>query len=371
MTMGVLFVHCDSRPERGETEEAVVTFDQKAQALSDTAAARIFMDPAYLTLHGALIGEIERILDWGDRYVIFDRKQSCVYLFDTTGQLIRQVGRQGKGPQEYIRISGVALANDTLVLYADNPNKMLCYDRQGQFVREYPVDRRFCFLEGMAYGGTGCFYGVQPANRGASGHTIGVIGPTGTADYLPFSDWPAPLVGGLIVTAADSNRIWISRPFDPYLYRVDGSHPEPEAFLRFDFGTGNFSHGYATGVEDFDLVMKAMKERVVLHCASVCQIGRWLMLRAMPDYWLLDPDSRTARKIDRIDAGGGLVVYARSYVPIEYQTRKIAVQIDPIDIEQRIEQGALERTPTIDSLLRINRKDQNPILVLFHIPENL
>lgn len=366
-----LCVGCGSQPESKGTTPIVITMDQEAEPLQDSAAARIFTAPSYLTLHGALIGEIERILDWGDRYVIFDRKQSGVYLFDTTGNLIRKVGRQGKGPQEYIRVSGVALTNDSLALYADEPNKMMYYDREGLFIREHPVDNRFRFLEGIAYGGSGQFYGVQPANRGASGYTIGTIDENATADYLPFNDWPAPVVGGLVVTAADSNRIWISRPFDPCVYRVEAASAAPEPQFVLDFGKGNFSTGYAAGMEDFDLIMKAMKERVVLHCASVCQVGHYVMLRAMPDYWLLDPNSRTAQKIDRIDAGGGLVVYARRYIPVEYQTRKIAIQVDPFDLKQQIEQGELKRTPTIDSLLRIDQESSNPILVLFRVSENV
>lgn len=160
-------------PRASDADDAqvpTVRLSMDEAPLADTVAGRLFRNPSYVTLRGRMLGSISQLLDWRDRYVIFDRKQNYVYLFDTTGQFIRQVGQVGKGPREYVRLSGVALAGDTLVLYADQPNKLMYYDRVGDFLGERPIARRYCFLEGIGYGGADDrVYGVMPANRGGFG----------------------------------------------------------------------------------------------------------------------------------------------------------------------------------------------------------
>lgn len=357
------------QPTKNTASPTVVRIDRNTEPLAADTVAAIFTSPSYVVLKGALLGDPKRILRWDDKYVIHDRKQNRVYLFDTTGQLIRQVGQQGKGPREYIQVSGTAIHNDQLVLYADRPSKLMFFDRQGEFLNEKPLGNEYCFTEGIVSGGDGCLYGVMTGNRGDNGHTAFRIQDDGIVPLLPYEQWPASVTGGTVMTAADKGTIWLSRPFDYNIYRIDPETNEPESAFRLDFGSGNMPERYAEGVDDFDLIMRANKEKIVLHCAKPCQVGRYLLLSTMPDYWLLDTDNGTVRKIGDIPADGGANVHARNYFPIEYQTDRIAITIDPLRTEDAIEKGEIARTPVLDSLLKANSEFQNPILVVYTIAQ--
>lgn len=340
--------------------------------LADTAAGRLFRHPEYVILRGPMLGSISQLLDWDDRYAIFDRKQNYVYLFDTSGQLIRRVGQVGKGPREYVRLSGVALAGDTLVLYADQPNKLMYYDRAGDFLGERPVAQRYCFLEGIGRGGAdGSIYGVMPANRRASGHTVVRLTEDATdgADFLPFEDWPAAVTAGAILTAADSGVLWISRPFDNRVYRVDRTNREPQAVFRLDFGAGNLPAGYTEGIDDYDLILKASKEGIVFHAARPCQLGDRLLIGTFGNYFLIDLADGTARKVETIAAGDGIEGQFWSYLPMEYQSRRLVLQLIPERARALAEQGRMTIAPPMDSLLRANAELENPILMMYELAD--
>lgn len=362
-------------PRASDADDAqvpTVRLSMDEAPLADTVAGRLFRNPSYVTLRGRMLGSISQLLDWRDRYVIFDRKQNYVYLFDTTGQFIRQVGQVGKGPREYVRLSGVALAGDTLVFYADQPNKLMYYDRAGDFLGERPIARRYCFLEGIGYGGAdGRVYGVMPANRGTSGYTVARLteDETDGADFLPFKEWPAAVTAGAILTAADSGVLWISRPFDNRVYRVDRTNGEPRAVFRLDFGAGNMPAGYTEGLDDYDVILKASKEGIVFHAARPCQVGDRLLIGTFGNYFLIDLADGTARKVESIAVGDGVEGQFWSYVPMEYQSRRLVLQLIPERVQALAGMGRMKVTPQMDSLLQANGKLENPILMIYELED--
>lgn len=361
-----------SASDADDAQVPTVRLSMDEAPLADTVAGRLFRDPSYVTLRGRMLGSISQLLDWRDRYVIFDRKQNYVYLFDTTGRFIRQVGQAGKGPREYVRLSGVALAGDTLVFYADQPNKLMYYDRVGDFLGERPIARRYCFLEGIGYGGADDrVYGVMPANRGASGYTVTRLTEDGTdgADFLPFEEWPAAVTAGAILTAADSGVLWISRPFDNRVYRVDRTNGEPRAVFRLDFGAGNMPAGYTEGLDDYDVILKASKEGVVFHAARPCQVGDWLLIGTFGNYFLIDLADGTARKVESIAVGDGVEGQFWSYVPMEYQSRRLVLQLIPERVQALAGMGRMKVTPQMDSLLQANGELENPILMIYELED--
>lgn len=366
---GLCSISCGEKARQDTMKTTIVKVDQDIEPLADSAVARIFTDPTYIVLKGALLGNVNQILDWGDRYVIFDSKQNDVYLFDTTGMLIRQVSRKGKGPQEYIQVSGIAIDGNKLVLYADRPNKLMYYDRNGNFLIEQPVDNNYCFMHGIAYASPAKLYGVQPANRGNSGHTVSLISEHTIADFLPYENWPAAVSGGSYVNVADSGVIWVSRPFDNNVYRISPDADEPKAVYRLDFGAGNMPEGYAEGVDDFDLIMRAQKENKVFHASKLCQIGHYLLFNTLTTYWLLDMDNNTVQRVGDLPSRGGVTVHPWGYVPLEYQDRKVVMQISPMYTEDQIKQGKLVPTPTLDSLMAANAEYDNPILVVYKVAD--
>lgn len=353
---------------RTQEDVPVVEIDLGQEPMTDSATAAVFRNPSYLVLKGAMLGTITQMLDWGDRYAIFDREQNYAYLFDTAGQLIRRVGQIGKGPREYVHLSCIGLDhdNDWLMLYADRPDKIVYYDREGKFVKE-ELNRSGIVLNRGITVRNGQMYGLQSSYRGETGHTLFRIDADGgSTPFLPFEDWPASISRGAYMTAADSGTLWISRPFDNRVYRLDPEADGPKTVYLFDFGSGNIPEGYVERQDDYSAIMQAEEEKKVYHVTKLSRLGRYLFFTAVgSDGWLLDISTDRVRKLTTVPATGGLQLGIWSYIPLENQHNKAVLYILPADATE--ESGEANRLPVLDSLHRANAEYQNPILVIYDV----
>lgn len=73
------------------------------------------------------------LIDGGDVLVLADISSGSIY---------NKVGRKGKGPGEYIRVSGAAMDKDGNIYVCDmNPDRVLEYDRNGVYVGDLRCSR--------------------------------------------------------------------------------------------------------------------------------------------------------------------------------------------------------------------------------------
>ena len=82
---------------------------------------------------GLLMGEVEKaIIDDQKRVFIVDNGNKQVHYFDSNGQYIRSMGREGRGPGEFMRAVGATLSSDGSTFYLlDSPTaKIVSYDIQ-------------------------------------------------------------------------------------------------------------------------------------------------------------------------------------------------------------------------------------------------
>ena len=68
-----------------------------------------------------------------------DVQAPAVLQFEDDGTFVRQLGRKGEGPGEYLDISGIASLDSGLVLVRDPHRGLMVFGRDGQLVSEYPV----------------------------------------------------------------------------------------------------------------------------------------------------------------------------------------------------------------------------------------
>ncbi len=88
----------------------------------------------------AAFSTIDCIVCQDDRYFIFDKYGSNkLLMFDDRGRFVRQIGRPGHGPGEYVRLESFSIRNDTVFALDANGQKILVYDIDGQHLRDIRI----------------------------------------------------------------------------------------------------------------------------------------------------------------------------------------------------------------------------------------
>jgi hypothetical protein len=82
-----------------------------------------------------LIGYIEEIIHYQNKFYIFDRQQKRVYVFDDTGKFIFQINKLGRGPGEYTYIRSIFLNPFTRNIDILGLGFIYSYDLSGKHVR--------------------------------------------------------------------------------------------------------------------------------------------------------------------------------------------------------------------------------------------
>jgi hypothetical protein len=70
------------------------------------------------------IQEIEKT----DQYLFINDAGNRVLQFDSSGKFIKQIGRQGRGPGEYISIISIAIDSQNKIVYVASYKQILCFD---------------------------------------------------------------------------------------------------------------------------------------------------------------------------------------------------------------------------------------------------
>lgn len=110
----------------------------------------LFCDFKFIPLENddkAFVSDIIKLNKIGDNYYIYDEGGAPLILqFDSTGNFVRQVGRQGNAKDEYNFITDVAFnrkTKQTIVLTQDNKAKI--YSDGGIFLYEKDLDKNLLF----------------------------------------------------------------------------------------------------------------------------------------------------------------------------------------------------------------------------------
>ncbi len=75
-----------------------------------------------------------------DRIFVFDEQGPSLKLFESTGKLLRFVGRKGAGPGEFEQVTGMGvLPNGSLALWDASHSRVNVYDAAGDFVVQWQV----------------------------------------------------------------------------------------------------------------------------------------------------------------------------------------------------------------------------------------
>ncbi len=96
----------------------------------------------------SLIGNINRIIYYHNRFFIGDRQTKSVFVFADNGKFIFKINRFGRGPGEFQGLADVTIdeSSQQIVIHSDRPSKLLYFSLDGAFIRETEMNDYFPFM---------------------------------------------------------------------------------------------------------------------------------------------------------------------------------------------------------------------------------
>ena len=85
------------------------------------------------TTKESLIGQAGKIIYRHNKIFIQDLKTHSLFVFDTDGKFIQQIGRRGRGPGEHPELRDFSISNDDLI-YLLTYNRILTYNFDGKYI---------------------------------------------------------------------------------------------------------------------------------------------------------------------------------------------------------------------------------------------
>jgi len=91
------------------------------------------------------IAEIHSVFNIDNKFFVFDKKKSNIFVFDASGMLINKIGVRGNGPGEYNKISDFSInrGKKEVAVVDENSMAVLTYDFQGNFIKKIKFDSFF------------------------------------------------------------------------------------------------------------------------------------------------------------------------------------------------------------------------------------
>lgn len=187
------------------------------------------------TIHGGLIGSINKVLKHPNGYLILDaRSAKQVFLFDENGSFIKLLGRSGKGPREYKLPNDISIDQNGYSYILDSSlGKILKFDDEGNFAEEIffrelgilPLEFRVMNSDSLFlfYNIEGNFYGKSEMKK-----IIVTQKKNDRLNYLYAFGEPEPLLQKLQFNLGSfeviEDRVWIGRIFDleAEIYSLEG-----------------------------------------------------------------------------------------------------------------------------------------------------
>lgn len=88
-----------------------------------------------------IIGRLQQLLVNDDYIFVVNYRPNVVYMFDRSGKFIRQIGKLGRGPQEYLSIQNIDVNQDQqeITVYDAKLGRAMTYNYAGKFLRAFKM----------------------------------------------------------------------------------------------------------------------------------------------------------------------------------------------------------------------------------------
>ncbi len=238
LIVGLLAAACggDATSGSGTRAGLVTAFDSTADtifAVTDGAVAVRFLRTVNTTMRIApaaddttLFSDASQfVVDQSERIWLFDWQSHQLFLFDSTGQLVRRIGRQGQGPGEFSQGNGMVVLPDTGVAILDSQNgRVSFFDSAGNFRTSWPVTAGFMTSNGLVTDRSGALYLKRPIAPPRQDEVIGQMGLVRIEDGGTFADSIVPPV------RSGQNDVYMAASPDGRTRSATGSRYRPQSY---------------------------------------------------------------------------------------------------------------------------------------------
>ena len=87
-----------------------------------------------------LISDIKKLEFYKNRIFISDRINAKIFVFDSEGNFLRAIGKQGRGPGEYSYMGDFSFKGDSVIIQDLSRKKYIVYDLYSSGYREILYD---------------------------------------------------------------------------------------------------------------------------------------------------------------------------------------------------------------------------------------
>lgn len=133
--------------------------------------------------------------------VVADNLGNQLLLFDNKGNLIKRIGRMGKGPGEYLQMSDILHdKNDNILLFSNNLQRVIEYKSDGSYINSITLGfgRKIALAKNNLY-----LYNVNPYPEGASLDLVTKYDLDGKKQTTFYGSPKTGVVNGLPITGGD------------------------------------------------------------------------------------------------------------------------------------------------------------------------
>lgn len=188
----------------------------------------------------SLVSNINSVMYSKEFIAIFDLQIEQLVLFNHRGEFIRRINRKGRGPQEYISISCVAIdeSNRRFIIYDDMTERLIFYSYDGLYLGEQKHELlidEMIVRDGNLY----VTYHHTSKNHQDWCGVIPLDGKSSTASVvLPFTTTQKTNYGmGGATVSINADGVLVTQRFDNTIYEIKNSTLTPKYTL--DFGEYN------------------------------------------------------------------------------------------------------------------------------------
>ncbi|VAW25160.1 hypothetical protein MNBD_BACTEROID01-353 [hydrothermal vent metagenome] len=222
-------IHSDNR-----TSTAFIQLPQNGkQQLNASEFADTVIYIPLETLSKSFIRRITQVQLISDRIFLncFDK----LLVYSKNGKFIRQIGKNGKGPGEYLIIFGFEVINDTIFISTTGKRSLLKYSLQGEFLGEQATHSSFAYFT------------VTPSNS--------IVEYDRDNETLVFFNRKFEIIDTVVIESAVSNKrgfySWWD-DFDTFFHKSDGKlfFTNYMSDTIWDISSGEKNIGYILNLGD-------------------------------------------------------------------------------------------------------------------------